>query len=230
MNTTLDSMPLGRAPHHDLAPALALASRLRLAPRSALVTALDGAWWPHSRDLAAELPPLMAALDELWGRITRVTVNPTRWPVVPSRVEVAGRAVHVGRFVEQDPDKLILLSFTVGRWDLLVIPPETAPASAARLLAAAALPGSMLSARTLMANEAVIGRGVREAQRREADWEVTWETEGGACMSPFGEPLGDPRGHSRVRNPGLPLMPVEAAGMGTAAGMAAAGGSGRTSR
>ncbi|MGW6976294.1 DUF5994 family protein [Streptomyces sp. NPDC054952] len=229
MNTTLAGMPLGRTTHHDLAPALALAARLRLAPRSSLVTALDGAWWPHSRDLAVELPPLMAALDELWGRITRVTVNPTHWPVVPPKVDVAGRIVHIGRFVEQDPDKLILLSFTVGRWDLLVIPPETAPASAARLLAAAALPGSMLSAGTLMANEAVIGRGVREAQRREADWEVTWETEGGACMSPFGEPLGDPHASPRVRRPGLPVMPVEAIPLGTAAGMAAAGGSGRTS-
>jgi hypothetical protein len=37
---------------------------------------LDGAWWPRSRDLHAELPALAAVLDPLWGRITRITVNP----------------------------------------------------------------------------------------------------------------------------------------------------------
>ncbi|WP_030774910.1 MULTISPECIES: DUF5994 family protein, partial [unclassified Streptomyces] len=81
----------------------------------------------------------------------RVTVNPARWPVVPHTVAVDGRTLHVGWFTEQDPDKLILLSYTVGRWDLLVIPPETEPAAAARLMAAAAIPGSVLSAGVLMA-------------------------------------------------------------------------------
>ncbi|WP_404958404.1 DUF5994 family protein [Streptomyces sp. 147326] len=165
-------------------------ARLSLTPKTALVGLLDGAWWPRSRDLEAELPALAAALDEPWERITRVTVNPTRWPVVARSVPVAGRMLHVGRFTEQDPDKLILLSYTVGRWDLLVIPPETEPAAAARLMAAAAVPGSVLTAGVLMANETVIGRGIRDARRREA----TWEGEGGACMSPFGNPMGRP-GH-----------------------------------
>ncbi|MFB7268648.1 DUF5994 family protein, partial [Streptomyces nojiriensis] len=118
--------------------------------------------------------------------ITRVSVNPARWPVVPRKVAVAGHVLHVGWFTEQDPDKLILLSYTVGRWDLLVIPPETEPAAAARLMAAAAIPGSVLAADVLMANEIVIGRGIRDARRREA----TWEGEGGACMSPFGVAMG----------------------------------------
>lgn len=37
-----------------------------------------------------------------------------------------------------------------------------------------------------MADEAAIRRGIRDAVRREA----TWEGEGGACMSPFGYPMG----------------------------------------
>lgn len=36
--------------------------RLRLAPHSALPRRLDGAWWPRSYDLLAELPQLLAAL------------------------------------------------------------------------------------------------------------------------------------------------------------------------
>lgn len=180
MTTTLD-----RTGPRDLAASLPV--RLSLTPKTALAGQLDGAWWPYSRDLEAELPPLAAALEEPWGRVTRVTVHPARWPVVPRRVAVAGRVLHVGWFTEQDPDKLILLSFTVGRWDLLVVPPETGPAGAARLMTAAAIPGSVLTAGALMANEAVIGRGVRDALLRR---EAAWEDEGGACMSTFGEPFG----------------------------------------
>lgn len=161
-------------------------ARLCLTPQTALAGRLDGAWWPRSRDLASELPALAAALAEPWGRITRVTVNPTRWPVVPRTVPVTGmQTLHVGWFTEQDPDTLILLSYTVGRWDLLVVPPESEPASAARLMAAAAIPGSVLAPRVLMANEAAVGRGIRDAQRQESGW----ESEGGACMSPVGMPL-----------------------------------------
>ena len=134
-----------------------LPARLSLTPKTTLAGLLDGAWWPRSRDLAAELPPLVDALDERFGRITRVTVNPTRWPVVPHKVPVTGHTVHVGWFTEQDPDKMILLSYTVGRCDLLVIPPETEPAAAARLMTAAAVPGSALAAGVLMSDEAATG-------------------------------------------------------------------------
>lgn len=160
MTTTFD-----RTAPRDLAAELP--ARLSLTPKTTLAGQLDGAWWPYSRDLEAELPPLAAALQEPWGRITRVTVNPTRWPVVPHTVAVDGRTLHVGWFTEQDPDKLILLSYTVGRWDLLVIPPKTPPTAAARLMAAAAIPGSVLTAGVLMTNEAVIGRGIRDAVRRK---------------------------------------------------------------
>ncbi|WP_330297277.1 DUF5994 family protein [Streptomyces sp. NBC_00503] len=174
---------LDRTAPRDLATELP--ARLSLTPKTVLAGQLDGAWWPRSRDLEAELPPLAAALEEPWGRITRVTVNPVRWPAVPHTVPADGRTLHVAWFTEQDPDKLILLSYTVGRWDLLVIPPETEPAAAARLMAAAAIPGSVLTASVLMANEAAIGRGIRDALRQESGW----ESEGGACMSPFGSPM-----------------------------------------
>lgn len=173
-----------RTTPRDRAPGLPV--RLSLTSKTATAGQLDGAWWPYSRDLTAELPPLVAALDEPWGRITRVTVNPSRWPVIPREVAVDGRSVHVGWFTEQDADKLILLSYTVGRWDLLVIPPVTDPAAAVRLMAAATIPGSVLKAGALMADEAAIGRSMRDSRNREH----AWEDEGGACMSPYGRPIG----------------------------------------
>ncbi|MGA5703319.1 DUF5994 family protein [Peterkaempfera bronchialis] len=129
-------------------------ARLSVTPADRHPGPLDGAWWPRSRDLPTELLALTATLDHLWGRITRVTVNPRFWPTVPRKVPVAGHLVHVGWFDEQDAHDLLLLSYTVGRWDLLVVPPETDPAAAARLMAAAADPRNTSTASALMADEA----------------------------------------------------------------------------
>lgn len=153
-----------------------LSPRLSLAPIGSEPALLDGAWWPRSRDLEAELPPLTAVLEPLWGRITRVTVNPTQWPVIPRKVPVAGRVVHVGWFRdEQDPHELLLLSYHVGRWNLLVVPPQTTPDSAAWLMAAASDPRGMSSASRLM-EEAARLRTLRDADRAV---EAVWDSEGG---------------------------------------------------
>jgi hypothetical protein len=102
-------------------------------------------------------------------------VNPTHWPVIPRKVRVTGHTVHVGWFAdEQDQNKLIVLSYTTGRMDLLVIPPETDAAAAARLMSAAAAPGGLLTASRLMADDEV--REGTETRIREEDW----ETDGGA--------------------------------------------------
>ena len=63
--------------------------------------------------------------------------------------------VKVGWFTsELDPHKILLLSSTAGRWDFLVIPPETSAPSAARLMAAAsASTGPRLTATALMTAE-----------------------------------------------------------------------------
>ena len=80
---------------------------------------------------------------------------------------------------------MILLSYAVGRCDLLVIPPETEPAAAARLMTAAALPGSVLTAGVLLSDEATTGRRMRDARSSED----TWETDGGAALPPLRHPV-----------------------------------------
>ncbi|WP_086563838.1 DUF5994 family protein [Streptomyces africanus] len=150
--------------------------RLSLAPVGSAPPLLDGAWWPRSRDLGAELPSLIAVLDPLWGRITRVTVNPTHWPAVPRKVPVAGHVVKVGWFLaEQDPHELLLLSYRAGRWNLLVVPPRTPPESAARLMAAASDPFGTSTASRLMEEEA----RVRTAYEADRAVEAVWDSEGG---------------------------------------------------
>ncbi|MER6677315.1 DUF5994 family protein [Streptomyces sp. NPDC000983] len=162
--------------------------RLSLAPADPAPALLDGAWWPRSRDLMLELPSLTAVLDRLWGRITRVVVNPTHWPVVPREVPVAGHVVKVGWFLaEQDPHELLLLSYRMGRWNLLVVPPRTTPASAAWLMAAASDPLGTSTASRLM-HEAARLRAVPETDRAG---EAVWDSEGGhAARDPAARPWG----------------------------------------
>ncbi|MBT2423904.1 hypothetical protein J7F01_30890 [Streptomyces sp. ISL-22] len=78
----------------------------------------------------------------------------------------------------QDPHKLILLSYPVGRLDLLVIPPETEPSAAARLMAAAAVPGGIRTASGLMADEAM-SHDAADVRDREEEW----ETDGGTASA-----------------------------------------------
>ncbi|MFF4644453.1 DUF5994 family protein [Streptomyces sp. NPDC001389] len=160
--------------------------RLALTPKTALAGLLDGAWWPRSRDLAAQLPLLVDALNGSFGRITRITANPTCWLEVPHRISVAeGHIVQVGWFSEQDSDKLTLLSYAVGRCDLLVIPPDTEAAAAGRLMAAAALPGNVRAVGTLMTDEAAIGLRIRNARSSEE----AEETDGGTAATPERRPV-----------------------------------------
>ncbi|MBQ0884252.1 hypothetical protein KBZ94_04785 [Streptomyces sp. RM72] len=150
--------------------------RLSLVPDGSAPLLLDGAWWPRSRDLAAELPALTSVLDPLWGRITRVTVNPAQWPVVPRKVPVAGHVVKVGWFrFEQDEHELLLLSYHAGRWNLLVVPPQTPPAAAAWLMAAASDPRRTATASSLLADAARLTVTAEGDRTREA----AWESEGG---------------------------------------------------
>ncbi|MGW6291185.1 DUF5994 family protein [Streptomyces sp. NPDC055058] len=100
----------------------------------------DGAWWPRTRGLAQELGELADVIDPLWGRLTHVAVNPRHWRPLPHGVVVVnGYEVAVDRFTEVlNPHRILLQSYTAGRWDLLVVPPPTSASSAARLMAAVA--------------------------------------------------------------------------------------------
>jgi hypothetical protein len=161
-------------------PVATPATRLALKRDGASRGLLDGAWWPRSRDLLSELPALTDVLDPLWGRITRIAVNPEHWPVIPRQVPVDGHIVKVGWFTpEIDPHKLLLLSYGTGRWDLLIIPPETGAESAARLMAAASrYDGPPLTASALIAADEA-RHGVAATDER-LDPDEAWEYEGGA--------------------------------------------------
>ncbi|MGP4084535.1 DUF5994 family protein [Streptomyces sp. KR55] len=112
MSATTPHPPLRAVPFRAPTARLALKSE---SPSPGHVE-LDGAWWPRSRDLAHELSALADVLDPLWGRITRIAVNPRHWPILPPRIFVNGHVVKIGWFTsELDPHGIFLLSYTAGR-------------------------------------------------------------------------------------------------------------------
>ncbi|MGX9891500.1 DUF5994 family protein [Streptomyces sp. NPDC002276] len=113
--------------------------RLRLAPPGNLPRAIDGAWWPRSYDLLVELPRLLAGLPRKWGHITSATVNGTPWPTMPGQMLVSNQVVRLRRTQgESTPHTIVLLAPGRGRWDLLVVPPDTTEQAAEPLMTAAA--------------------------------------------------------------------------------------------
>ena len=156
------------------------AARIRLKPRSDHRGMVDGAWWPRSRELARELPPLIAALEREAGpgMIYHATVNVRSWPEIPKKVRAGSHVVRVGWYdAEQDPNDICLISTRQpGRLDLLVVPPEFDPESAARLMAGASMPGTTQTASALLAAASGHPAGPAEALG-------DWESEGGSGLS-----------------------------------------------
>lgn len=170
MSATTPLLPLRAVPFRAPTARLALRSK----GPSAGPAELDGAWWPRSRDLPGELSALADVLDPLWGRITRIALNPRNWRALPPRLVVNGHVVKVGWLTsELDPHQIVLLSYTAGRWNLFVIPPETDAPSAARLMAtASADTGPPITTTGLMTEERVprhVVRGRRDTRRRTGD-------------------------------------------------------------
>ena len=190
------------------------AARISLKPFTEHPGMVNGAWWPRSRDLAAELPALVAALDTVWGRISRVTVNVHMWPQIPRKVPTGSHVVRVGWFdAEQDPHDVCLLSYSRApyRWDLLVVPPETDPERAEHLMAAASDVRNKQTASALIAGE---GAGAVELPAVELPRDPTtdrsrildWEFEGGANQG-AGSPISTPvrSAEAAPDRPGIPV-------------------------
>ncbi|MFZ3558465.1 DUF5994 family protein [Streptomyces sp. BH055] len=117
--------------------------RLRLAPRLGAPRAIDGAWWPRSYDLLAELPTLLAGLPAAWGHIGSVVLDGTVWSSAPGRMLVAGQVVRLRRrLTPTAAHTVVLIAPGHGRWDLIVVPPDTTEEAAEAIMdRAAGAPG-----------------------------------------------------------------------------------------
>ncbi|WP_246076372.1 DUF5994 family protein [Amycolatopsis cihanbeyliensis] len=117
--------------------------RLRLKPPVASSTGfVDGAWWPRSRNLSAELPALLAALRPRLGRVERVTYNLSVWDLAVRKAAV-GHQVRLDGSFSQAPDLVAVAGAGGRRLTLLVVPPDTAEVAAHRVLIMASRPDNV---------------------------------------------------------------------------------------
>jgi Family of unknown function (DUF5994) len=133
------------APHHSMTPPAVTANeqprlplRLRLRPKALTTGYVDGAWWPRSRDLAAELPALLAVLAVRLGEIPRVSYNLTEWETAPGQISADGVRVRLSGFWSRPPHTVDVIGSDRRRLTLLLVPPETGPSVAHHAMMCAA--------------------------------------------------------------------------------------------
>lgn len=127
-----------RSPAQGGNVATATPLRLQLDPNRPAEPYLDGAWWPRSTELSAELPALLAQLSAQLGSIGLVGYHRDAWNAAPDHLDLTGHPVHLQSFVSPDPPTLVVIADTGRSINLRVVPPETDGASASKAMTAAA--------------------------------------------------------------------------------------------
>ncbi|KUJ67769.1 hypothetical protein ACZ90_24670 [Streptomyces albus subsp. albus] len=132
--------------HEAVGPGTAL---LRLETTRSRQGVLDGAWWPRTRDVEQEIPPLVAALTEHLGPITRVGLDASAWNGIPSRLTIDGRIVHLDSFPVGD-DTVLITRGDKDHFALMVVPPDTPPDAARTVMARAVLADNVTEATEIL--------------------------------------------------------------------------------
>ncbi|MDJ0489709.1 DUF5994 family protein [Rhodococcus qingshengii] len=144
--------------------------RLRLKPEpqnftSVPIGSVDGAWWPYSTDLEAELPDLLTAVITRLGPIDRVAYDLNGWDLRPTRLPFAGRSVRLDGYRFQ-PHGTVYVTGVDGREVvILVVPPHCDPDAAHRALTVAAQAGNESPVTELLSNAAPHATADRHMQQ-----------------------------------------------------------------
>ncbi|MFI5778955.1 DUF5994 family protein [Nocardia sp. NPDC051570] len=69
--------------------------QLRLELNTVTTGPVDGFWWPYSRNLADELPDLLATLELRLGSIYRVIYHLDEWATAPGELDFNGRRLRL---------------------------------------------------------------------------------------------------------------------------------------
>ena len=118
---------------------------------------LDGAWWPRSRDLQAEVADLVDHFPANTGHITRLVFTRPDWDgqtatTSAHKIRSARGLVNVGSFPHDDTHRMVLGLSSGARITLMVVPPETEPETARLLLQQASDERNTASATDLLAS------------------------------------------------------------------------------
>jgi hypothetical protein len=124
--------------------------RLRLKPKAPCSGYVDGAWWPHSDDLTAELPDLLAVLSVRLGRISRVIYKLGEWATAPAKLATADRPVRLDGYRRHPGSTVEVVGLNKQKIVLLVISPQADPDQAHAIMMTAAGPNNALTVHTLL--------------------------------------------------------------------------------
>jgi len=124
--------------------------RLRLKPKAPQSGYVDGAWWPHSDDLAAELPDLLAVLSVRLGEIGRVVYQLDEWPTPPKKLAIDGRTVRLDGYRRQPVSTVEVLGLDRRKVVLLVVSPNADSDQAHAIMMTAAGPDNALTVNSLL--------------------------------------------------------------------------------
>lgn len=105
-------------------------ARLQLKSQGSVTGHVDGAWWPRSRDLAAELPELLTEIAPRMEPVGRVSYRASDWDPAPRKLTLGSHVVRLGWYRLLPSDTVDVIS-GLRRLTLVVVPPET-PADTAR--------------------------------------------------------------------------------------------------
>jgi Family of unknown function (DUF5994) len=169
--------------------------RLVFAPSRTARGVVDGSWWPRTRDPAAELPALIAAVTDRLGMVDRIALSADAWDTRPQRITTVGQQV-VGLDWSGvwDAHTIRVTGRDFSHLDLLMIPPDTAKTLALACLAIAAAQ-----------NRSPEPTGRSPSDRLPGHTPVGPAT-GRAAASAAG--AGRPLGHRRRASPGADLALV----------------------
>ena len=117
--------------------------------------ALDGAWWPYSRDLSAEALDLVDHFPASFDRICRVVYSTPDWDAPPRRIKAAEVFVSLASFPRDDTHRVLLKSVAAYRprvLQLLVVPPEWDDRAARHAMRISAMASNVKSAATILSD------------------------------------------------------------------------------
>ena len=128
--------------------------RLRLKPKAPVSGYVDGAWWPHSDDLAVELPDLLAVLSVRLGPITRLIYSLNEWAKAPKKLSTDAGRVRLDGYRLQPANTVEVLGLNGKKLVLLVVSPQAGPEQAHTIMMTAAGPNNALTVDSLLAIDA----------------------------------------------------------------------------
>jgi hypothetical protein len=125
--------------------------RLVFGPTPRAEGVLDGGWWPHTRNLAEELPGLLAAVTSRFGPVARISLNVLAWDALPQEIPAGDRVVQLAWFRACDAHTVRLVGTGAWHLDLLVIPPDTAAVTATAAMAGVARRDTITALHSILA-------------------------------------------------------------------------------